>query len=108
MLTPEQIERDRADLHIPPDAWALLPDYMRNSVALWLLYGIVPGDFLTAVLCNDLREACLRADDTNKHKLFDYVRFFYNQTPVDCWGGPLSFEAWRLQGGLKHYRRELT
>ena len=31
----------------------------------------LPGSFLSAVLCNDLRGACECADDTNRSRLFE-------------------------------------
>jgi len=55
------------------------------------------GDFVTAVLANDLVRAFGAADDENRENLFDYARFLYNDMPGrtgdasrDYWG---SYEA---------------
>lgn len=78
----------------------LLPERMRGDVARYIGEGILPGQFLTAVLLNDLRSACERADDENRHLLFDYVKFFYNYAPGSCWGSPDCVNAWVAKGGL--------
>ena len=48
--------------------WSLIPDYMRGGLRRYLAHGIEPGSFLSAVLRNDLIDACGRADDTNRHR----------------------------------------
>ena len=82
-----------------PD-WSLIPGYMVGGLRRYIENGIEPGSFLTAVICNDLKEACGRADDTNRYRLFQYVEFFYNYAPSDCWGSPEKYAAWINQGGL--------
>lgn len=71
-----------------------IPQYMHHVIINWIEYGTPPGSFLTAVLCNDLREACGRADDTNRHLLFEYVSWLYNNAPADCWGSEENFNIW--------------
>lgn len=55
---------------------------------------IPPGGFVLAVLCNDLKEACARADDINRRLLWEIVAWLYNEAPSDCWGSPERVEAW--------------
>ena len=74
--------------------WGRIPERMRGGITRYIEHGIPPGDFLTAVICNDLREACARADDENRYLLWDYVRFFYNYTPTGCWGSPEKMKVW--------------
>ncbi len=74
--------------------WSLIPPHMRGAVVRYFDDGIPPGDFLSAVLCNDLREACARADETNRYLLFDYIKFFYSYAPSGSWGSPDNFETW--------------
>jgi hypothetical protein len=104
-LTQQQVDEDVAELDagIGPH-WLPIPEYMRDGLRRWILYGIPPGDFLCAVLQNDLREACARADDTNRHLLFNYMAFLYNHAPQGSWGGPISFQSWSKIGGLKKYQ----
>lgn len=71
-----------------------IPDYMTGAVVRYVADRIHPGGFLTAVLTNDLREACSRADDINRHHLFDYIMFLYNYAPAGCWGSPQAVGEW--------------
>ena len=80
--------------------WELIPDYMQGGLSRYLSRGIIPGGFLTAVLCNDLTEACAKADDRNRHRLYDYIYFLYNYAPHGSWGSPDNFAAWIERGGL--------
>ena len=45
-----------------------IPGYMRGGFLRWILYGIAPGHFLSAVIRNDLSAAVARADDANQPK----------------------------------------
>ena len=63
-----------------------IPEYMHGAIVRFYENGIRPGSFLEAVIDNDLREACARADDTNRRRLFDYVAWFYSYAPAGSWG----------------------
>jgi hypothetical protein len=80
--------------------WLGVPLHMQDALAGYLLYGHHVGHFLTAVLCNDLKEAVARADDTNVMALREYMMFFYNRAPSDCFGSPQAHAAWIAKGGL--------
>lgn len=71
-----------------------IPEYMRKGLALYLTEGRRPRHFLTAVLENDLLEACARADDTNLQLLPAYVRFLFNHAPSASFGSPAKVDAW--------------
>jgi hypothetical protein len=72
----------------------LIPDRMMGGVKRYIEDHIKPGDFLTAVICNDLRGACERADDENLRNLPAYVAYFYNNSPATCWGSKENMDAW--------------
>src|SRR6266702_2435822 len=55
---------------------------------------IPAGGFLQAVLSNDLKEACARADNQNRYLLFEIVGYLYNEIPASCWGSPERVENW--------------
>ncbi|TMJ05799.1 MAG: hypothetical protein E6G97_02000 [Alphaproteobacteria bacterium] len=80
--------------------WSLVPEHCRDGLRRYLEHGKVPGHFLTALLRNDLRETCARADHVNLQRLGDYVKFLYNFAPRDSWGSPENFDAWVARGGL--------
>ena len=72
----------------------IIGDHMMGALRRYLDDGIKPGDFLTAVLSNDLKEACGRADDHNRHILFEYVSYLYNYCPKTCWGSREVVQAY--------------
>ena len=74
-----------------------LPEHMREGVKLYIERGIPPGSFLTAIICNDLREACGRADYINQHRIFEIVRWFWNEAPSPCWGSAERMKSWMAQ-----------
>lgn len=71
-----------------------LPEHMIAAIRRYVDDRIEPGGFLSAVICNDLKQAAGLADHINKHLLFEYVQYFYNETPSDCWGTEEKFNSW--------------
>lgn len=65
-----------------------VPEHMHDGIVLYLLHGYQPGSFMTAVLENDLKEACMRADDENRRAIYQHVAFLYNYAPSNAWGSP--------------------
>ncbi len=68
---------------------------MMPGLRRWIERGIVPGDFLQAVLRNDLQAAALMADDQNAPNLRAFIGYLYNEAPRECWGNPEKVNAWR-------------
>ncbi len=52
------------------------------------------GHFVTAVLCNDLKESIGRADDENLRDLIEIVQYCWNEIPSGCWGSPDAVRTW--------------
>ncbi|MFH1626086.1 MAG: hypothetical protein ABID54_13165 [Pseudomonadota bacterium] len=77
-----------------------LPEHMRSGTQLYIERGILPGNFLQAVICNNLRESLARADHINTARMSDIAGFFYNETPFNCWGSEKRMKAWAKKGGL--------
>ena len=71
-----------------------IPERMMGGIMRWIEHGIQPGDFLMAVITNDLCEAVGGADDENIHLIPAYVSYFYNEAPAQCWGSPEKAAAW--------------
>ena len=71
-----------------------IPEYMHGGIIRYYENGIPPGDFLTAVINNDLKEAIGRADDTSVNALKAYVMWFYNQAPTGSWGHEGAVDEW--------------
>jgi len=63
-----------------------IPERMRGGIVRYITEGIIPGDFLQAIITNDLKKAVWLADEENTRLLREYVLFFYNYAPAGCWG----------------------
>jgi hypothetical protein len=90
--------RTDARFHSPYDQF---PEQLRIALQLYVDEHRAPGNFLTAVICNDLKEAVARADEVNAKLLREYVRWFYNEAPAQCWGSKENFQNWIKQGDQK-------
>lgn len=71
-----------------------LPEDIQHSLELYASAGIPPEGFLIAVLCNDLADACAKADDDNLWILPVIVAYIYNHLPMACWRSPEAVEGW--------------
>ena len=74
------------DFYVPEVAMQGLHDYAA--------YGLQPGAFLTAVICNDLVGACERGNDENLRNLPAFVSYLYAEAPPECWGSKEKMKAW--------------
>ena len=78
-----------------------IPVHMMASLTGYIERGVPVGDFLTAVLENNLSEACGR--DDNLENLPAYVAYLYNEAPSPCHGSPEKVRAW-----LAHFAPKTT
>lgn len=86
----------------------LLPHHMQEPFRLYIENGISPGSFATAVLENDLMGAMGRADDINRHRIWDICNFVHNEAPHTCHGSEERVEAWIATGGLYGMREAVA
>jgi len=68
--------------------------HMVDGMKRYLEHGIEPGDFMIALLCNDLTGAVNRADGTNIRLLPEWVRFMFNDIPSNAWGSVHTYQNW--------------
>ncbi len=88
--------------------WELVPSRYRPGLDRWISYGIKPGRFLSALLCNDLIEAATRADGEDGApggQIRPILIFLMMNAPPDCFGSVEKFAAWQERGGLKGHQR---
>lgn len=71
-----------------------IPERMMRPLLRYVHLHELPGDFLQAVLRNDLREAIGRADDENIANLPAFTSFLYNEAPNQCHGSAEKMVAW--------------
>ena len=72
----------------------LIPEHMVEGVVRWIEWGLPPGDFLTALLSNDLMGAFARADEQNAASMRGWAMFLYNYAPSECYGSQAKVLAW--------------
>lgn len=77
-----------------------LPEHTRHGAQMWIEHGVLPGDFLRAVISNKLKESFMFADHKNLTRMFDIVSFFYNEAPASCWGSEEKVAKWFSHSGL--------
>ena len=80
--------------------YSRIPTHMREGTQRYIENGIPPGDFLRALVENDLFGAMGKADDVNQRAMFYWCVFFYNEAPSGCFGSPQKVAAWIASGGL--------
>lgn len=72
-----------------------VPNHLVSGLAMYIVLGIRPGGFLTAVLENDLKGAVSCGDVNSLSGLVDIVRYLYSYVPARCWGSPNKVEEWK-------------
>jgi len=82
-----------------------LPDRFKASITRYLEHGVMPGDFLTAVLSNDLFSAFAKADETSLAELHGLVGWCYYELPHDAWGSRERVEAYCAANQADRVRR---
>lgn len=90
----------------------ILPTYARcikqstiDTIHNWVDHGWEPGGFMTAVICNDLKDAVSRADCDNIQVIPQIVMYLYNCVPASCWGSPENFSNWKA---YKEHQRKTS
>jgi len=85
----------------------ILPRHMREGVKRYIEEGCEPGNFLSAIIQNKLKESFQYADDININKIRDFVQYFFSHAPAICWGSEERMENWIKRQGLKGIREGL-
>lgn len=78
---------------------ARVPDYMHGGIARYIMWGIMPGDFLSAVVRSDLFAAARHGDEDNLAALISWVRLLYNAAPAAAFGSDRLVQRWHEMGG---------
>jgi hypothetical protein len=67
---------------------------IRSALDRYAKDGCPVGDFLQAVLANDLMDALGRADDYNRETIWDICGYVYNEMPSGCHGSRAAYRDW--------------
>ncbi len=81
-----------------------LPAHMLDGVTGYLLYGLLPGGFLTAVLCDHFSEAMARADNQNADAIKGWIGLL-RYLPSQSFGNRVAVDAWCKHQGLMRQER---
>jgi len=71
-----------------------IPEPSMAALRLYIDKRVKPGDFLTAVLENNLMRACSHADDDNIDLIPVYAAYLYNEIPGNCHGSAEAVAEW--------------
>jgi len=71
-----------------------IPSYMHGAIIRYYENRIEPGSFMSYVINNDLKGALGHADDTNRHCMLNYMKWFFNHAPAGTWGYPKAVSDW--------------
>lgn len=90
----EKETRDEAIYYAEKLTAYQVPIQLHDGLILYLTRRIRPGSFLCAVIRNDLKEACKRADEACGPNLTRIVGFLFNHAPIGSWGSEEALETW--------------
>lgn len=80
-----------------------VPDSTMAALTRYVEHGVPTGDFLHAVLTNNLFVAVGRVDGPNLHALHAIVAWVYNEAPGACHGSAEKVAAW-----IENHRQEIA
>ena len=71
-----------------------ISSYMCHGVYAYVIQHQRTGQFLQAVIQNNLLDAVCRADSENLFVIRGWVKLFHNFTPSLCHGSKEKYDAW--------------
>ncbi len=89
-------------LFLGTDRGYCVPVWFIPKIVQWITGQVEPGDFLQAVLYNNLGAAVGVADEVTLECLSGIIKFMHNEAPAACWGTPEKAQAWLEIDGHEH------
>lgn len=85
-------------MRILPDEYLFygmhVPSHTMEDLHAYIEQRCPVGEFLYAVLSNNLKESIARADPKNMQNIPAIVGFIYNYAPEQCWGSEEKVKEW--------------
>ena len=72
----------------------MIPKHTKEAIDRYVEQGYPTGDFLRAVLTNNLYDAACYADNENRDALYDIVIYLFNYLPYCSFGTIEKVKAW--------------
>ncbi len=87
-----------------------LPNISQEALKRYFVYGLEPGSFLTALLCDrPWTEVMSRADHWNKSLLADYLYWLQEHAPAGSWGSEQAVGSWLNKGpAYEQFQKQLA
>jgi hypothetical protein len=76
------------------DKYPKISKVTKETLLRYVNQRISTGDFLKAVLSNDLMNATFKADLSNEKSMVDICKWIYFEAPSMCWGSRERVENW--------------
>jgi hypothetical protein len=71
-----------------------VPEHLQDGLIEYIAARRPCGQFLTAVLSNDLKDTCAYADEISIYALRHIMVFLFTYAPGKCWGSPDLVAVW--------------
>ena len=71
-----------------------VPEHTQHALENYIIHGLQPGGFVTAVLCNNLIKAASSCDHLNQQYLSDIAKWVFHAAPIGCWGDERTIARW--------------
>lgn len=89
--------------------WDKIPVHLQAGLGRYLYNHAKPGDFLMAVLSNDLMGALAHGDEESIAGLRDLIAYLYWEVGVDCYGSKETVDKWlKNEPAIQVERSETT
>lgn len=76
-----------------------VPAHLIPGLVRYIVYGIPTGDFLRAVLSDNLMDAMGRADEETAERMKQICSFLYHHSPAACRGSDEAVTQWIVRNG---------
>jgi hypothetical protein len=83
-----------------------IPEHTLHQLRAYVENGDSMGDFLTAVMSNNLMRACQSGDEANLAALVELMSYVYVETPMLCHGSIEIVREWQKLGGRVGWQKE--
>ncbi len=97
-------ELSRVKIRNASSEYTRIPVSTLDTLVDYVNHGLSCGDFLTAMLEQDLYTALFHADRQNYGALREIGLCIYNVLPRDCWGSKEKCADWRHHQGISGLR----